>query len=77
MFLGRRTAARGLADLDPGQAAAKVKVGIETDRGPWVGALVAAGCKVFPIALAVLPKQAWKEALAVMGDYVRAPRSPS
>ena len=37
------------ADLDPGQAAAKVKVGIETDRGPWVGALVAAGYEVFPI----------------------------
>ena len=37
------------ADLDPGQAAARVKVGNETDRGPWVGALVAAGYEVFPI----------------------------
>ena len=26
-----------------------MKVGIETDRGPWVGALVAAGYEVFPI----------------------------
>ena len=31
------------ADLEPGEAAALVKVGIETDRGPWVAALVAAG----------------------------------
>ena len=31
------------------QAAARVKVGIETDRGPWVGALVAAGYEVFAI----------------------------
>ena len=31
------------ADLEPGQAQAQVKVGIETDRGPWVAALVAAG----------------------------------
>lgn len=37
------------ADLDPGEAAAMVKVGIETDRGPWVGALVAAGYEVFGI----------------------------
>ena len=37
------------ADLDPGEAAAEVKVGIETDRGSWVGALVAAGYEVFPI----------------------------
>jgi transposase len=37
------------ADLDPAQAAAMVKVGIETDRGSWVGALVAAGYEVFPI----------------------------
>jgi hypothetical protein len=26
------------ADLDPAEAAAQVVVGIETDRGPWVGA---------------------------------------
>jgi transposase len=36
-------------DLDPGEAAALVKVGIETDRGSWVAALVAAGYEVFPI----------------------------
>jgi transposase len=37
------------SDLDPGEAADLVKVGIETDRGPWVGALVAAGYQVFGI----------------------------
>jgi transposase len=37
------------ADLEPGQAQAMVKVGIETDRGPWVAALVAAGYEVFAI----------------------------
>jgi transposase len=35
--------------LQPEQAAAQVKVGIETERGPWVAALVAAGYEVFPI----------------------------
>lgn len=35
------------ADVDPGTAAAQVVVGIETDRGPWVGALVAAGYTVY------------------------------
>jgi transposase len=35
------------ADLDPAEAAAQVLVGIETDRGPWVGALVTAGYTVF------------------------------
>lgn len=35
------------ADLDPAEAAAQVLVGIETDRGPWVGALVAAGYTVY------------------------------
>jgi transposase len=29
--------------------AAEVIVGIETDRGPWVTALIAAGCTVFPV----------------------------
>ncbi|WP_269087332.1 IS110 family transposase [Ornithinimicrobium sp. CNJ-824] len=33
--------------LDPAEAAAQVLVGIETDRGPWVGALVAAGYTVY------------------------------
>ena len=37
------------ADLEPGEAQALVKVGIETDRGPWVAALVAAGYEVFAI----------------------------
>jgi hypothetical protein len=27
----------------------EVRVGIETDRGPWVAALTAAGCTVFPV----------------------------
>ncbi len=31
------------AELDPGEAESRVKVGIETDRGAWVAALVAAG----------------------------------
>ena len=31
------------ADGEPAQAAAMVTVGIETDRGPWVAALVATG----------------------------------
>jgi hypothetical protein len=34
------------ADLEHGQAQAMVKVEIETDRGPWVAALVAAGYEV-------------------------------
>jgi len=37
------------ADLPPGEAAGRVKVGIETERGPWVQALVAAGYEVFPV----------------------------
>jgi transposase len=37
------------ADLEPQEAVARVKVGIETDRGPWVAALVAAGYEVFAI----------------------------
>src|SRR2546429_4503039 len=37
------------ADLDPDEIAARVRVGIETDRGPWVQALVAAGYRVHPI----------------------------
>jgi transposase len=36
-------------DHDPSEAAALVKVGIETDRGSWVAALVAAGYEVFAI----------------------------
>jgi transposase len=37
------------ADLDDAEAASRVKIGIETDRGPWVAALVAAGYEVFAI----------------------------
>ena len=37
------------SDLEPALAAAMVKVGIETDRGPWVAALAAAGYEVFAI----------------------------
>ena len=37
------------ADLAPDETAAMVKLGIETDRGSWVAALVAAGYEVFPI----------------------------
>ena len=37
------------AELSAGEAAARVKIGIETDRGPWVQALVAAGYEVFPV----------------------------
>jgi hypothetical protein len=36
-------------DLPAGEAAARVKVGIETERGPWVTSLVAAGYEVFAI----------------------------
>ena len=37
------------AELEPGEAASRVKVGIETDRGAWVAALIAAGYEVFAI----------------------------
>ena len=37
------------AELDAGVAAGRVKIGIETERGPWVAALVAAGYEVFAI----------------------------
>jgi transposase len=45
--------------------AAQVKIGIETDRGPWVQALVAAGYTVYPVN----PLQAarYRERLAVSG----------
>jgi transposase len=36
-------------DLDPAEAAGKVRIGIETDRGAWVQALVAAGYRVYAI----------------------------
>jgi len=37
------------AELGPVEAASRVKIGIETDRGGWVAALVAAGYEVFAI----------------------------
>src|SRR3954469_8354289 len=37
------------AALEAADAASRVKVGIETDRGQWVQALVAAGYEVFAI----------------------------
>jgi transposase len=37
------------ADLPAEEAARRVTIGIETDRGPWVQALLAAGCVVFAI----------------------------
>jgi transposase len=45
--------------------AAQVKIGIETDRGPWVQALVAAGYTVYPVN----PLQAarYRERLALSG----------
>src|SRR3954467_12626121 len=36
-------------DLEPAEAAARVQVGIETDRGTWVQALLTAGYQVFAI----------------------------
>ena len=37
------------SDLDPREAAGRVRIGIETDRGTWVQALLAAGYQVFAI----------------------------
>jgi hypothetical protein len=37
------------ADLETGQVAAVVNVGIESDRGPWVAALIITGYEVFAI----------------------------
>jgi transposase len=52
-------------DIDAEDAATRVKIGIETDRGPWVQALLAAGYTVY----AVNPLQAarYRERLAVSG----------
>ena len=38
-----------LVDGDPRDAARSVVVGIETDRGPWVQALLVAGYQVYPV----------------------------
>jgi transposase len=37
------------SDLDPAQASSRVGIGIETDRGTWVQALLAAGYQVYAI----------------------------
>ena len=37
------------ADLPAGEVSCQVKVGIETERGPWVQGLVAAGYQVFAL----------------------------
>jgi transposase len=37
------------AELEPGEAAGRVRIGIETDRGTWVQALLAAGYQVYAI----------------------------
>jgi len=52
-------------DIDAEGVAARVKIGIETDRGPWVQALIAAGYTVY----AVNPLQAarYRQRLAVSG----------
>jgi transposase len=47
-LIGEHTPAEW-ADLEPDRAAAMVKVGIETDRGPWVAALAATGYEVFAV----------------------------
>jgi transposase len=53
------------AQLDPDAEDGPVRVGIETDRGPWVRALIAAGYEVY----AVNPLQAarYRERLSVSG----------
>jgi transposase len=38
------------ADLEPVEAAGRVRIGIETDRGTWVQALLAAGYQVYAIS---------------------------
>jgi transposase len=52
-------------DIEADEVAAQVKIGIETDRGPWVQALVAAGYTVYPVN----PLQAarYRERLALSG----------
>ena len=52
-------------DVEVEDVAARVKIGIETDRGPWVQALVAAGYTVYPVN----PLQAarYRQRLALSG----------
>ena len=59
-------------DLDPGEAAALVKVGIETDRGSWVSALVAAGHEVF--AINPMSVARYRETALHLGSEVRRSR---
>jgi transposase len=66
--MGRLHAMIGQAlgdDVEAEDAAVRVKIGIETDRGPWVQALLAAGYTVY----AVNPLQAarYRERLVVSG----------
>jgi transposase len=66
--MGRLHAMIGQAlgdDIEAEDAAVRVKIGIETDRGPWVQALLAAGYTVY----AVNPLQAarYRERLVVSG----------
>ena len=58
-------------DTEPGQ----VLIGIETDRGPWVAALVAAGYSVF----AINPRQVarYRERHATSGAKSTTPRYAS
>ena len=57
---------------DTEDVAAQVKIGIETDRGPWVQALIAAGYMVY----AVNPLQAarYRERLALSVSLADHPR---
>jgi transposase len=69
----------GWADLDPAEAAGKVRVGIETDRGAWVAALVAAGYRVYainPMSVArYRERHSTSGAKSDAGDAHVAPRS--
>src|SRR5262245_53224173 len=58
--------------IEADDVAAQVKIGIETDRGPWVQALVAAGYTVYPVN----PLQAarYRERLALSGGQERRGR---
>jgi hypothetical protein len=62
--------------LDEGAGDAEVVIGIETDRGPWVAALVAAGYIVYPVN--PLHASRYRERHAVWGPRaIRATRTCS
>ena len=65
-------------DLPAGDAAARVKVGIETERGPWVTSLIAAGYEVFAITRCRLHgiESGPAGAIRRAGPPRRAPRDP-